>query len=85
VNLVTLVFESEDTDEHEHVQCRRLRQAADAVRPGDFIACPYAGFIHVHRVRSTERLTYIADCHDIEHVYRSSEELELARPTTHEV
>lgn len=78
---VTLVF----SDEHgpdTHVHCWRLTEIAVAVRAGDYLVCPFAGFVHVHSSRVEGELVYLVDCYEREHIYRFDTDLELARPYT---
>jgi hypothetical protein len=78
VSQVTLVFDN--GEQTEHVHCERVQEFAANVRIGDYIACPFHGFVHVHAVRFNKRAVYFMDCHDAEHIYTASTLLEIARP-----
>ena len=75
---MTLVFDNGERT--EHVNCARLQQLAPDVQRGDYIACPFSGFVHVHEVRVEGNTVFLTDCHDFEHIYSASKLLEIARP-----
>jgi hypothetical protein len=78
VSRLVLTFDG-DGDE-ERVVCDRVRSVAGAVEIGDFIACPYSGFVHVHDIKRRGRVVYLVDCDEREHLYNENTVLELARP-----
>lgn len=77
---VTLLFADHDTGERLEVHCARMQVLAPDVKVDDYVACPFVGFIHVHGVRLVGRAVYLLDCHDHEHIYKSRDLLEVARP-----
>jgi len=78
VTQVTLVFEN--GDERVHIPCNRVSQVASDVQDGDYIACPYSGFVHVHAVKLEGKYAVLIDCHEHEHMYPLDKMLEIARP-----
>lgn len=75
---VTLVFEADG--ERVNVDCNRVTELATEVVEGDYVACPYSGFVHVHSVRVEGAFAVLVDCHDHEHMYPVDRLLEIARP-----
>ena len=81
VSRIVLVFDGdEEGDDPIEVVCERIKVAASDVRIGDFIACPFVGFVHVHGIAFAKRLAYLTDCAEREHIYNVADTLDVARP-----
>lgn len=76
---IVLVF-GDGPDDTVEVPCSRMQLLAPDVKPGDYVACPFTGFIHVHSVRAEGKLVFIEDCAEREHAYRTGDLLEVGRP-----
>lgn len=75
---VTLQFE-EDGYLRE-VVCNRMKLRACDVQVGDYVACPFSGFVHVHDIETRRRTIYFTNCAGHQHLYKIDDLLELARP-----
>jgi hypothetical protein len=81
VSRVVLVFDGDhEGDDPVEVVCDRMKLRACDVQAGDFIACAFTGFIHVHEIETRGRIIYFTDCIEHQHLYRVDDLLELARP-----
>jgi len=79
VSHIVLVF-GDGPDDTVEVPCARMQVLAPDVQLGDYVACPFTGFIHVHGVRVDGDLVYLEDCGEREHIYRTRDLLEVGRP-----
>lgn len=79
---VTLIFESHD-GEITQVECARLTLSPASLRPGDHVADPNTGMLHVYEVRpyaTNPAWTVVVGCDEHEHIYAPKQLLTVARP-----
>jgi hypothetical protein len=74
VTRVTIHFED------HNVSCDRMQLRPQDFQEGDFLVCPFMGFIHIHSIVVRDPLVDLVDCDERAHIYNMKGLLEVARP-----